>query len=77
MDQRDPGWKERYRANRPTVERKISHFVRRSWGGRNARTRGRERIATDLDTRAGALNWARLAALGLDRHLGGWTVTTA
>ena len=33
-------------------------------GRANARTRGRRRISTDLDTRAGALNWARLA-LGL------------
>ena len=76
-DQQDPGWKERYRANRPVVEGKISHFVRQSWGGRHARTRGKERIATDLDTRAGALNWARLAALGLDRHLGVWNLTSA
>jgi len=76
-DQQDPGWNERYRANRPVVERKIAHFVRRHWGGRNARTRGKERIATDLDTRAGALNWARLASLGLDRQLGAWSLTSA
>ena len=36
--QRDPGWQDRYRTDRPTVERKISHFTRRAWGGRNART---------------------------------------
>lgn len=76
-DQQDPGWAERYRANRPIVERKIAHFVRRGWGGRNARTRGKERVATDLDTRAGALNWARLAALGLNRQAGDWTVAGA
>jgi transposase len=76
-DQQDPGWKERYRANRPVVERKIAHFGRRHWGGRNARTRGKERITTDLDTRAGALNWARLASLGLDRQLGAWSLTSA
>ncbi len=57
--QKDPGWIERYRADRPIVERKIAHFVRRPWGARRARTRGRTRISTDLDTRAGALNWAR------------------
>ncbi|MGH9095797.1 MAG: IS1182 family transposase [Acidimicrobiales bacterium] len=71
-DQAEPGWAERYRADRPIVERKIAHFVRRSWGGRRARTRGIKRITTDLDTRAGALNWARLAVLGLDRNGTGW-----
>jgi len=73
-EQKDPGWIERYRADRPIVERKIAHFVRRSWGGRKARTRGRARISTDLDTRAGALNWARLAALRLQRNPSGWTM---
>jgi DDE family transposase len=57
-DQRDPAWQQRYRADRPIVERKISHFTRRAWGGRRARTRGLARITTDLVTRAGALNWA-------------------
>ncbi len=73
-EQKDPGWMERYRADRPVVERKIAHFVRRSWGARRARTRGRTRISTDLDTRAGALNWARLAALGLHRDTSGWAM---
>jgi IS5 family transposase len=73
-EQKEPGWLERYRSDRPIVERKIAHFVRRSWGGRRARTRGRERISTDLDTRAGALNWARLATLGLARDALGWTI---
>jgi len=41
--------------DRPLVERKIAHLVRRSWGGRRARTRGLRRVATDLDTRAGAI----------------------
>jgi hypothetical protein len=72
--QADPSWKANYRADRPIVERKIAHFTRRSWGGRKARTRGLARVATDLDTRAAALNWARLAVLGL--HLGdnGWAI---
>jgi hypothetical protein len=73
-EQKEPDWIERYRSNRPIVERKIAHFVRRSWGGRRARTRGKERISTDLDTRAGALNWARLATLGLHRDPSGWVI---
>jgi IS5 family transposase len=73
-EQREPGWAEHYRADRPIVERKIAHFVRRSWGGRRARTRGLRRVATDLDTRAGAINWARLAALGLGHNGNGWVL---
>jgi DDE family transposase len=69
--QRDPAWQQRYKADRPIVERKISHFTRRAWGGRRARTRGLARITTGLITRAGALNWARLAALGLDHDQAG------
>jgi hypothetical protein len=72
--QRDPAWQQRYRTDRPTVERKISHFTRRAWGGRNARTRGLARITTDLAARAGALNWARLAVLGLDHDPAGWAL---
>jgi hypothetical protein len=74
-EQADPDWIARYRTDRPTVERKISHFVRRAWGGRKARTRGRRRVATDLDTRAAALNWARLATLGVRRTTTGWSTT--
>ncbi len=73
-EQHEPGWAEHYRAERPIVERKIAHFVRRSWGGRRARVRGTKRVATDLDTRAGAINWARLAALGLHRDHNGWLI---
>jgi hypothetical protein len=72
--QRDPAWQQRYRADRPIVERKVSHFTRRAWGGRKARTRGLARITTDLVTRAGALNWARLAALGLHHEHDGWAL---
>jgi hypothetical protein len=72
--QRDPAWQQRYRADRPIVERKVSHFTRRAWGGRNARTRGLARITTDLVTRAGALNWARLAVLGLRHSPAGWAL---
>jgi len=73
-EQADPAWKTRYRADRPIVERKIAHFTRRPWGGRKARTRGLQRVATDLYTRAGAVNWARLAVLGLHHGDNGWAI---
>jgi hypothetical protein len=72
--QADTAWKQRYRATRPKVERKIGHFVRRSWGGRRARTRGKARILTDVLTRAAVLNLARLGVLGLRHEPGGWAV---
>ena len=56
------------------MERKISHFTRHAWGGRNARTRGLARVTTDLLTRAAAINWARLAILGLGHDPAGWTL---
>jgi hypothetical protein len=74
--QRGHDWQDRYRTSRPAVERKISHFTRRAWGGRKARTRGLARMSTDLDTRAGAINWARLAALGLGYGPTGWKLRT-
>jgi hypothetical protein len=74
-EQTDPAWQANYRADRPIVERKIAHLVRRAWGGRKARTRGLKRVATDLDTRAAAINWARLATLGLQRSRTGWAIT--
>jgi hypothetical protein len=73
-EQQTPGWSEHYRSDRPVVERKIAHFVRRPWGGRKARTRGLPRVATDLETRAGAINWARLAVLGLQFDGTRWTI---
>jgi IS5 family transposase len=73
-EQADPAWKAAYRADRPTVERKIAHLTRRPWGGRKARTRGLARVTTDLDSRAGAVNWARLAILGLHRRDTGWAI---
>jgi len=42
--------------------------------GRLARTRGLALITTDLLTRAGALNWARLAVLGLDHDQTSWAL---
>jgi len=76
-EQADPEWKARYRADRPMVERIISHFVRRPWGGRRARTRGIKRVGTDVDTRAGAINLARLAVLRLASGPNGWSIAGA
>ena len=72
--QQDLAWQQDYRANRPVVERKISHFTRRPWGGRKARCRGKKRILTDILTRASALNLARLATLGLHQGPNGWAI---
>jgi hypothetical protein len=74
MRQHDPAWQQDYRTYRPVVERKISHFTRRPWGGRNARCRGKKRILTDILTRAGAINLARLATLGLHHAATGWAI---
>ena len=52
----------------------MSHFTRRPWGGRKARCRGQARGLTDVLTRAGAINLARLAALGLHLEPAGWAV---
>jgi hypothetical protein len=73
--QRDPDWQAAYTGTRPKVERKIAHFVRRPWGGRRARVRSQVRIATDADTRAAAINWSRLATLGVTFFAGAWTTT--
>jgi hypothetical protein len=73
--QATPEWRDAYRQIRPRVERKIAHFVRAAWGGRRARTRGRERVTTDAVTRAAAVNWSRLATLGLGFTAGGWAIT--
>lgn len=72
--QRDPAWQHDYRQHRPVVERKISHFTRRAWGGRKARCRGQKRILTDVLARAGAINLARLATLGLHHGPTGWAI---
>jgi hypothetical protein len=72
--QQDPAWQQDYRTHRPIVERKISHFTRRSWGGRKARCRGQKRILTDILARASAINLARLATLGLHHQASGWAI---
>jgi hypothetical protein len=71
--QRDPNWKERYRATRPKVERKFGHLMRRKHGGRRARMRGRLRIAQDFALLAAATNLARLARLGVHLQVGAET----
>jgi len=75
--QATPEWKHTYRSTRPKVERKIAHFVRAGWGARRARTRGLKRVTTDAATRAAAVNWARLATLGLTYNDGRWTTATS
>lgn len=74
--QADPEWQQAYRSTRPKIERKIAHFVRVMWGGRKARSRGRRRVATDADTRAAAVNWSRLATLGVRVVDGRWALAT-
>jgi IS5 family transposase len=74
-EQTTPEWQARYKATRPIVERKVSHFTRRPWGGRKARVRGAKRITTDVLARAAALNWARLANLGLVFGDRGWALS--
>ena len=54
--QTDPDWQARCGADRPAVERKIANFALRLRGDKPARCRGLQRIATDADTRAGAIN---------------------
>jgi hypothetical protein len=71
---RDPAWKADYRANRPKVERRIAHLMRRRHGGRRARVRGRPKVAADFSLLAAAVNLARLAVLGLVRQGGTWAV---
>jgi len=74
--QATPEWQTAYRQTRPRVERKIAHFVRAVWGGRRARTRGTDRVTSDAVTRAAAVNWARLATLGIAYTNGAWTAPT-
>jgi IS5 family transposase len=70
--ERDPGWRDDYRATRPKVERKIAHLVRH--GGRRARVRGRAKVGADFALLAAGVNLARFAVLGLFRSEAGWAV---
>ena len=74
--QRSPEWQAVYQSQRPKVERKIAHLVRVAWGGRKARFRGRERVAAGFEMRAAAVNWARLATLGLSFTDDSWALAT-
>jgi hypothetical protein len=58
-----PENKQRYRATRPKVERKIAHLMRRRHGGRRARVRGAVRVGHDFSLLAAATNLARFARL--------------
>jgi len=73
--QADPDWQADYRANRPKVERKLAHLMRRRHGGRRARVRGRPKVDADFNLLAAAVNLARLAALGARFTPTGWAVT--
>jgi hypothetical protein len=75
--QRDPRWRDDYRATRPKVERKIAHLMRRKHGGRNARVRGTKRIGDDFALLAAAANLARLAVLGVHSQGATWMVAGA
>lgn len=70
--QKQPGWKDDYRANRPKVERKLAHLMRRKHGGRRARVRGKIKVCADFSLLAAATNLARLAVLGVHRSAGHW-----
>jgi IS5 family transposase len=73
--QTNPAWQANYRANRPKVERKLAHLMRRRHGGRRARVRGRPKVDADFNLLAAATNIARLATLGLRSTTTGWAVT--
>jgi IS5 family transposase len=73
--QADPHWQADYRANRPKVERKLAHLMRRRHGGRRARVRGRPKVDADFNLLAAAANLVRLATLGLRSTTTGWALT--
>jgi AMP-binding enzyme/Transposase DDE domain len=54
--QSDADWQADYRANRPKVERKLAHLMRRRHGGRRARVRGRPEVDADFNILAAAAN---------------------
>jgi IS5 family transposase len=74
LAQRDPAWRDDYRATRPKVERKLAHLMRRRHGGRRARVRGTIRVDADFKLLAAAVNLARLGTLGLRSSSLGWTL---
>lgn len=74
-EQQDPAWGDDYRATRPKVERKLAHKLRRS--GRRARRRGQARVDADWNLLGGAINLARLTALGARTINGTWQIAPA
>lgn len=74
-EQQNPAWGEDYRATRPKVERKLAHKLRR--GGRRARRRGLARVDADWNLLGGAINLARLTALGVRSINGTWQIVPA
>ena len=75
--QKGANWRRDYQTTRPKVERKIGHLMRHRHGGRQARMRGRTKVAADFNLLAAAHNLARLGRLGLHYALGRWAVPTA
>jgi hypothetical protein len=67
--QQSAEWKQYYRSNRPKVERKFGHLMRRRHGGRRARVRGTARVRADFSLLCAVANLQRLAVLGVS--LGG------
>ena len=74
--QTDPAWIADYRGTRPKIERKLGHLMRRRHGGRRARVRGTTRVDADFRLLAAAVNYARLAVLGVRATAQGWAVTS-
>ena len=72
--QQDPDWRADYRATRPKVERKLAHMLR---PGRHARRRGRSKVDADWNYIAAAVNYARMARLGLRNIGGSWHIAPA
>ena len=75
--QRDPAWRQDYRATRPKVERRLGQLMRRKHGGRRARMRGQDKIDADFSLLAAAHNIARLAVLGIRSTSQGWVTAVA
>ena len=75
--QKDPAWRDDYRATRPKVERKLGHLMRRKHGGRRARMRGQVRIDADFSLLAAAHNLSRLAVLAIRSTTGRWAAAAA
>lgn len=74
-DNTKPRWRADYRATRPKIERKLAHLTRHRHGGRQARMRGRTKIAADFSLLAAAVNLARLGVLAIRwTEAGTWAV---